>query len=537
MHIIGGNLNGGAARGAYLLHRELLNQGIKSEIITDSEYHIKEDKYIWYIKKNLLQSDKALLNLYPKHLNQIFSSGLFGCDITKFEAYKEADIIHLHWINNNFLDLSCLTKISKPIIWTLRDMWSMTGGCHYSMDCTLFYTFCQNCPVLNSNHGHDLSSFIMQKKIECYSNNNIVFIGVSPWLSQETKKSFLLKQYQIKTIYNGVDPSVFYPVDKRDARVNIGVDTKKKIITVVSQKIDTFYKGFDLFTQAVNLLDASKYFICFVGNIDINNVRAQLANFEIKFFGYIDDDNILKNIYNASDVFVAPSKMEAFGKTLVESMFCATPVVCFDASGPAALVQHKITGYKACPFSVEDLAEGIEWVCFYANYKKLSKKTLEVSNDLFSIKKITEQYVNQYRDVLSNKAQVSKANIPAQMLLSYECDIEEVHGTSIKYWKKTTLNQLKKLSQKSQKYVIYGFGTYGKGIAEFLQKGSFTFVDQSSALISENIQEGEVYSPKNLYHIPYDRIIISALGREDEIEKYLVEILHVNKEKIIRLAL
>jgi len=54
--------------------------------------------------------------------------------------------------------------------------------------------------------------------------------------------------------------------------------------------------------------------------------------------------------------------MDAFGKTLAESMSCGTPVICFDATGPKDIVEHQRTGYKAIPFDSQDLAKGIDWV-------------------------------------------------------------------------------------------------------------------------------------------------------------------------------
>ncbi len=98
----------------------------------------------------------------------------------------------------------------------------------------------------------------------------------------------------------------------------------------------------------------------FFGNLDskiINNL-----GFEYKNFGFLYDLVSLNLVYNSADIFVAPSLMDAFGKTLAEAMSCKTPVVCFDATGPKDIVDHKVNGYKAKPFEPQDLANGIEWI-------------------------------------------------------------------------------------------------------------------------------------------------------------------------------
>ena len=94
-------------------------------------------------------------------------------------------------------------------------------------------------------------------------------------------------------------------------------------------------------------------------------------------------------------------------------------------------------------------------------------------------------------------------------------------------------NQLKQFQQ-SNVYVIYGHGTIGQTIYALMPDSILAFVDQKSDLVSTSIQKGHVYAPENLRNMTYDKIIISVLGREDEIEKYLVEALHVHKEKIIK---
>ncbi len=95
-------------------------------------------------------------------------------------------------------------------------------------------------------------------------------------------------------------------------------------------------------------------------------------------------------------------------------------------------------------------------------------------------------------------------------------------------------NQLKEF-QNNNSHVIYGHGTVGQTIYALIPDSILAFIDQKSDLISTSVQKGHVYAPENLHNMTYDKIIISVLGREDEIEKYLVETLHVNKEKIIKL--
>lgn len=84
-------------------------------------------------------------------------------------------------------------------------------------------------------------------------------------------------------------------------------------------------------------------------------------------------------------------------------------------------------------------------------------------------------------------------------------------------------------------YVIYGHGTIGKTIYKLIEDKILAFVDQNSNLISKNIKKGEVYSPENLINMPYNKIIITVFGREDNITNYLVKDLNINTNKLIKL--
>ncbi|UUX92244.1 glycosyltransferase family 4 protein [Methanoplanus endosymbiosus] len=405
LHIVAGDLTGGASRGAYWLHLGLKELGIDSKIITNSKETFGDKNVISVTenkKSKLIDMIRSQLDMFPTVFYQnrkkvIFSTGFVGFDFTKTREYKEADIIHLHWINNGFINMRHLSKISKPVIWTMRDMWPMTGGCHCSMECEKYQFGCGGCTQLGSSYGYDLSKIVLNRKIK-YLPKNIKMVGISNWLSETAKKSLVMKNFDVKTIHNNINTKDFYPIDKKSAKEILGLPIDKKIILTGAQNVNDIWKGFDKFLEATKWLDKDNCYLCFFGRLGtgiIDNLGFQYMN-----FGFLHDTISLRLLYSAADVFVAPSLMDAFGKTLAESMACGTPVVCFNATGPKDIVDHQLNGYKATPFDSHDLANGINWVLDSPEYTTISQNTREKVLGCFDSKVVARQYIELYKCIL-----------------------------------------------------------------------------------------------------------------------------------------
>jgi glycosyltransferase involved in cell wall biosynthesis len=409
LHLVSGDLTGGAARGALWLHNGLKAQGVASSILTNGKRHIHDSsienlpRYSVMWAKAILASRFAKLWLLP-YINrepQYFSTGFDGIDITKHPAYELADIIHLHWISG-LVSVKSLKDIRKPVVWTLRDLWPFTGGCHYPIkDCSRYESACGACPLLGSTQTQDLSRMILERK-KLYLPKNLHLVGVSDWVSSCAKQSFLFKTFPVHTIQNCVDIAEFTSFDRSYSRQRLGLPVNGKIILAGATSFKQAYKGTDLLIEAlkkVNLIGHGAKILLFGESSNVVSEHFPETSINL---GYLNSNEALSLAYAAADVFVIPSRHEAFGKTAVESLLCGTPVVCFDSSGPSEIIEHQITGYTAKSYDTSDLAAGIEGVLGMSasDSREMRLRSRKYAQEHFASSLAAIKYKDLYQSIL-----------------------------------------------------------------------------------------------------------------------------------------
>ncbi len=93
----------------------------------------------------------------------------------------------------SFEGICSLIDTGKPLVWTMHDMWNMTGICHHAGDCGRFGGRCGECPLLGEKASPtDLSAAVWQKKHDLYNLGAIRFVAVSNWLKSKAQQSSLL---------------------------------------------------------------------------------------------------------------------------------------------------------------------------------------------------------------------------------------------------------------------------------------------------------------------------------------------------------
>ncbi len=330
-----------------------------------------------------------------------------GTNISKHPLVKEADVIHIHWVNQGFLSLKNiqqLVALGKPVVWTMHDMWPCTGICHHAYECNYYQNVCGNCFWLHTGKERDLSYRIHRRK-EFFQQKNLCFVAVSQWLQLKAKQSSLLEKSEIAIIPNVVDTNIFKPGNKSAVRKELGWAADKKIILMGAAKLNDPVKGFQYLREALSLLtekqDKNNYSLVLFGAI--KNDATFLNNLPVHHIhlGIITDTQHLAKLYQAADITVVPSLYETFGQTLSEAMACGCPVVSFDNSGQTDIINHKVNGYLANWKSGADLAKGIDWTLSEADYNSLSEKAIEKVHSHYAEWIVAGEYLALYESCLS----------------------------------------------------------------------------------------------------------------------------------------
>lgn len=331
-----------------------------------------------------------------------------GTDISKHPLVRDADIIHLHWINQGFLSLTDIRKLiesGKPVVWTMHDMWAFTGICHHAWGCEAFTKVCGNCSFLASKKKNDLSVRTLKEK-QFLAQSNIQLAAVSSWLKNLAEKSVITGKLNISVIPNVIDMSAFFPSDKQAMRNKYSFPPEKKIIIMGAAKINDTIKGFDILRQALSLIeDKENLLLLLFGEIKKNVSFLSDMPVEYVYMGLLSDTSVIAELYTAGDVTVVPSHYETFGQTLIESMACGCPVVSFNNSGQADIINHQINGYLAEYKNAEDLAAGITWVLENTERLGLSEACVKKVKENYSENIIAEKYISLYSNLMLRTGQ------------------------------------------------------------------------------------------------------------------------------------
>lgn len=275
------------------------------------------------------QSDDK--NTYAFNFNAPDATKLF----LQQSLLHNAEIVHLHLVHNLFdiNYLPVLTRI-KPTVMTLHDPFYLGGHCVHHFDCEKWKTMCNDCPYLDCEFclPTDISALNFELKKEAIQNSSVSAIVASDWMKNKVMQSPIWKGKKVYQVPFGVDQKKFAPGIKDEVKKRLNIPVKD---TVVLFRADAGrFKGTDLVISTFERMEKKQDITLLVvgakGLLDIIK-----KDYNVKEYGWVQDEQMMINLYQASDLLLMPSRQETFGMMAIEAMSCGVPVVVLQTEGSA----------------------------------------------------------------------------------------------------------------------------------------------------------------------------------------------------------
>ncbi len=413
IHINQSDYIGGAARAAYRIHWSLRDIGVDSCMwvnrATLGDWTVKGASSKKELALNLIRPSLVLpLKRLARTNNAPHSINILPSNWVNKINQSDADVINLHWINGEMISIKEISRITKPIVWTLHDMWAFCGAEHYTEHERWREGYTRFNKV-DEGFSFDLNRFVWREKRR-YWKEPLNIISPSIWLAECVKHSALMQGWPVQFIPNPIDSHKWNCIDKAAARNILNLPRNKSLILfgAIGGASDP-RKGFDLLEESLKVLRLNKDLVNRIELVIFGQLPPKQypdLGFEMHFLGHLHDDPSLNLVYSACDVFVLPSRQDNCPLTVIESQASGTPVIAYDNTGAPSIIEHKKTGYLARAFDAIDFANGILWAI--DNAKDLNPQEIALfAKNSFGADKVAKQYNDFYKDILSKRRKSS----------------------------------------------------------------------------------------------------------------------------------
>jgi len=220
-------------------------------------------------------------------------------------------------------------------------------------------------PIVMSARGTDISYFpkfrfiAPQIRYALTRSNRIVSVC-------ESLKSEMLRlgidHRKITVVPNGIDPALFFPIDRIEARRALSLSAEGKILVTVAALMR--HKGVPLLLDALSkLVGTVKGVHLYVIGEGAHRpaIQRQIDRLRLGPFVTLAGEKQNRELhlwYNSADIFCLTSEREGWANAIMESLACGTPVVATRVNGTSEIMTAQHLG-RLVECNSESVQEGI----------------------------------------------------------------------------------------------------------------------------------------------------------------------------------
>jgi glycosyltransferase involved in cell wall biosynthesis len=434
--LIGNKFNG------HDLHLYLNQRNIESHHLIANEKDSIDDKTFQIGSKYSQDLRKKIIEFDDNYGLNGFSH-LLPFDIIYNNLFLEADVVHLHLVNNYMFNLNLLPLISsiKPIVWTLHDPWALTGHCVHPGDCSKWQNGCFECPDLNMpiKTNFDNTALTWEMKKIALQNSQLDIIVASQWMYNLVKKSPFLSHCNINIVPFGINQQIFKPSDQKSIKKELNISPSSFVVFFRAQELNKF-KNFELIKEVLDKLKTQKKY-----KISLITVGEKFLKkydydkyFELHEYGWINDDNLIAKLYQACDLFLMPSKQEAFGMMAIEAMSCKKPIIITDGTSLKDVTNAPNVGIL-CENNPDSLYQKIIELIENSELRlNIAELSYQYAIKNYNIDNYLDKIINIYESAIKNhKPSINSSKIIAQLRSSPNIIEQSIAPKITSYFVKT----------------------------------------------------------------------------------------------------
>ncbi len=267
------------------------------------------------------------------------------------------DLVHVHNLHAAGWDIELVQLCLRhaPVVWTLHDLWAVTGSCAHPLDCRRFLSECDaSCPQVGVYPtlpaGMIAAAFARRQEL-FRARQALVLVSPSTWLA-ELARPAVPEHVPILQVPNWLDLERFRP----DSGSGDALRQGPSVVLAAAADLSAYHKGLDLLLDAVRSL-AQPIRLQLMG--DASRLPAGKLSLppevQVEWLGYAQTDLELIAFYRGADLLVHPARADNEPLVVTEAMACGLPVVGFQIGGVPELVGD--TGWLADRPEGEALAE------------------------------------------------------------------------------------------------------------------------------------------------------------------------------------